>query len=82
VSPAGDVLPCSSFRPDEGFGNLLRQPFGEVWQAPSARYFREKRMMPASCAGCAKAAFCQGACTLYWREVGTGELTGRARCAV
>jgi radical SAM protein with 4Fe4S-binding SPASM domain len=74
VSPAGDVLPCSSFRPDEGLGNLLRQPFEEVWQAPAARWFREKRQMPAGCGGCAKAAFCQGACPLYWREVGTGEL--------
>jgi hypothetical protein len=33
-------------------------------------------MMPGPCAGCASAAFCQGACVLYWREMGLAELGG------
>jgi radical SAM protein with 4Fe4S-binding SPASM domain len=74
VGPAGDVLPCSSFGPDERLGNLLRQGFDEVWQSGRARFFREKRMMPPGCAGCADADACQGACTLYWRAVGLAEL--------
>lgn len=78
VNPAGDVLPCSSFHHAESLGNLLRQPFAEIWQSRAARFFRAKRMMPASCAGCAEAAACQGACVLYWREVGLVELGGTA----
>jgi radical SAM protein with 4Fe4S-binding SPASM domain len=76
VSPAGDVLPCSSFGHHEGLGNLLRQPFEEVWRSRAARFFRAKRMAPPSCAGCAEAPLCQGACVLYWREIGLAELGG------
>jgi radical SAM protein with 4Fe4S-binding SPASM domain len=77
VGPSGDVLPCSSFDHGESLGNLLRQPFEEVWESRSARFFRAKRMMPRGCEACPDAAACQGACVLYWREKGTGEL-GRA----
>jgi radical SAM protein with 4Fe4S-binding SPASM domain len=78
VSPAGDVLPCSSFGHHESLGNLLRQPFEEVWQSRAARFFRAKQMMPAACIGCGEAAFCQGACVLYWRQLGLAELGGSA----
>ncbi len=80
VGPAGDVLPCSSFDHGEGLGNLLRQPFEEVWQSRAARFFRAKAMMPAGCESCPEAAACQAACVLYWREKGVAEL-GRARDA-
>ena len=76
VGPAGDVLPCSSFAPHESLGNLLRQGFEEVWRSAGARFFREKRMMPPGCAGCADADACQGACVLYWRAAGLAELGG------
>jgi radical SAM protein with 4Fe4S-binding SPASM domain len=78
VGPKGDVLPCSSFGHGERLGNLLRQPFEEVWQSPAARFFRAKKMMPGPCRACAHAAFCQGACVLYWREIGLAELGGGA----
>jgi len=81
VGPAGDVLPCSSFEPHESLGNLLHQGFEEIWQSPHARFFREKRMMPSHCAGCADADTCQGACVLYWRATGCAELGGDA-CAL
>jgi radical SAM protein with 4Fe4S-binding SPASM domain len=74
VSPSGDVLPCSSFGHSESLGNLLRQPFEEVWQSRSARFFRAKEMMPGGCEACPEAAACQGACVLYWRERGVAEL--------
>jgi radical SAM protein with 4Fe4S-binding SPASM domain len=76
VGPGGDVLPCSSFGHGESLGNLLRDPFEEVWQSRAARFFRAKKMMPPGCGDCADAAACQGACVLYWREVGLGELGG------
>lgn len=78
VGPAGDVLPCSSFAHHESLGNLLHQDFEEVWQSEKARFFREKRMMPAGCAGCVDADVCQGACVLYWRTAGMSELGGAA----
>ncbi len=74
VSPAGEVLPCSSFRHDETLGSLLRQPFEEIWRSRDACFYRSKQMMPAACHGCAEAAYCQGACVLYWREMGLAEL--------
>ncbi|MDP7112335.1 MAG: radical SAM protein [Myxococcota bacterium] len=76
VNPAGDVLPCSSFCHDETLGNLLAESFDELWQSATARFFRDKRMLPGPCEGCDQAHICQGACTLYWREVGTAELVG------
>lgn len=76
VNPAGDVLPCSSFQHSESLGNLLRQPFAEVWGSRAARFFRRKEMMPPGCRTCANNAFCQGACPLYWREMGLAELGG------
>jgi len=74
VNPAGDVLPCSSFRHGESLGNLLEQPFEEIWSSRAACFFRDKQMMPPGCAECADAAVCQGACVLYWREMGCAEL--------
>jgi radical SAM protein with 4Fe4S-binding SPASM domain len=78
VNPAGDVLPCSSFQHQESLGNLLHQPFEEIWRSREARFFRRKEMMPASCRGCPQAEACQSACTLYWREVGMAEIGGTA----
>jgi radical SAM protein with 4Fe4S-binding SPASM domain len=74
VNPAGDVLPCSSFAHGESLGNLLQEPFDAIWQSRAARFFRAKEMMPRGCERCADAAVCQGACVLYWREIGVAEL--------
>ena len=76
VGPGGDVLPCSSFAHGESLGNLLRDPFEQVWESRAARFFRAKQMMPPGCHDCPEAAVCQGACVLYWREVGLAELGG------
>lgn len=78
VDPAGDVLPCSSFRHSESLGNLLESPFDQIWGGRAARFFRAKEMTPPGCADCSSRAVCQGACPLYWREVGLGELGGGA----
>jgi radical SAM protein with 4Fe4S-binding SPASM domain len=76
VSPAGDVLPCSSFSHGESLGNLLREPFEAIWGSREARFLRAKEMMPPVCGDCPEAPVCQGACVLYWREVGLAELGG------
>ncbi|OPZ23646.1 MAG: hypothetical protein BWZ02_03146 [Lentisphaerae bacterium ADurb.BinA184] len=72
VSPSGDVLPCSSW--PEPVGNLLRQPFRQVWRSRRARRLREKRAAPSACRRCDEFALCQGACPLYWRHFGYDEL--------
>jgi radical SAM protein with 4Fe4S-binding SPASM domain len=74
VNPAGDVLPCSSFSHSESLGNLLARPFEQIWQSRNACLFRKKEMMPRGCEACPDAAVCQGACVLYWREMGVEEL--------
>jgi radical SAM protein with 4Fe4S-binding SPASM domain len=72
VSPAGDVLPCSSY--PEPMGNLLTQDFRDIWFSPRAGYFKNKEYAPAECAGCGSFTACQAACPLYWRFAGTSEI--------
>jgi radical SAM protein with 4Fe4S-binding SPASM domain len=80
VSPAGDVLPCSSY--PEPMGNLLTQDFREVWFSPRAAYFKCKQYAPAECAGCESFTACQAACPLYWRHAGTSEIRNPSASAV
>ncbi|HUV08729.1 MAG TPA: radical SAM protein [Spirochaetia bacterium] len=72
VSPKGDVLPCSSY--PEPMGNLLDRPFEEIWFSERAAFFKKKRHAPAGCRDCESFTACQGACPLYWKFAGTGEL--------
>jgi radical SAM protein with 4Fe4S-binding SPASM domain len=72
VSPSGDVLPCSSYALP--MGNLLRQPFREVWFSEQALHFKNKLYAPAECAGCEGFTACQAACPLYWEYAGTEEI--------
>jgi len=72
VSPAGDVLPCSSFA--EPIGSLLAQPFRDVWFSERASYYKQKRYAPPECTGCDRLTACQAACPLYWKAAGTSEI--------
>lgn len=76
VSPAGDVLPCSSW--PEPAGNLLREPFRGIWFSPRGSYFKNKEYAPRECLGCQGFRACQAACPLYWKHAGTAELAARA----
>jgi radical SAM protein with 4Fe4S-binding SPASM domain len=77
VSPSGDVLPCSSY--PQPVGNLLNQPFDEVWQSAKARFFRAKEFTPPQCDGCEDLSACTGACPLYWSAMGEEELARAGR---
>lgn len=77
VAPNGDVLPCASF--DDSVGNLLTQGFEAVWQGEKARRYRDKGLAPAGCRDCEDFHICNGACPLYWREMGCAELPPRTR---
>ena len=72
VSPAGDVLPCSSY--PLSMGNLLTRDFRTIWFSAAARRFKNKEYAPAACAGCSGFTACQSACPLYWESAGTGEI--------
>jgi radical SAM protein with 4Fe4S-binding SPASM domain len=76
VSPAGAVLPCSSFA--EPVGNLLTDGFRAVWFSDRAMFFKRKRYAPPSCQGCASFTACQSACPLYWQYAGCDEIAGKA----
>lgn len=69
VAPDGSVLPCSSW--DEPVGNLLAEPFRDIWLGPKSRYFKEKHFAPEPCKTCTSFVACQGACPLYWRYTKT-----------
>ncbi len=72
VAPNGDVLPCSSY--DEPVGNLVSSEFAEVWEGKQAKFYREKGFAHDICKNCESLAVCNGACPLYWRNLGYEEL--------
>jgi radical SAM protein with 4Fe4S-binding SPASM domain len=74
VAANGDVLPCSSY--DDPVGNLLRDGVETVWRSRKARHYRDKGFAHPSCRGCENFPICHGACPLYWRRLGFGELPG------
>ena len=72
VAANGDVLPCASY--DESVGNLLEQDVDAVWRSRRATRHREKFLAHPQCRACPDFEICQGACPLYWRELGFEEL--------
>jgi radical SAM protein with 4Fe4S-binding SPASM domain len=73
VAPNGDVLPCSSLT--DPVGNLLREPFADIWRSDRARYYQERGYAHQVCRACALFELCDGACPIYWRSMGYGELS-------
>jgi radical SAM protein with 4Fe4S-binding SPASM domain len=78
VDSSGDVLPCSSFA--DPVGNILEQDFREIWDSPRARSYRHKELAHPVCQKCDNLNACHGACPLYWRHFGYGELEARQNC--
>lgn len=76
VDPAGNVIPCSSWR--EPVGSLLERGFGEIWASPGAIHCKNADYAPDECRQCTHIAACKGACPLYWRALGKGEIRGRS----
>jgi radical SAM protein with 4Fe4S-binding SPASM domain len=73
VGANGDVLPCASC--DDSVGNLLEKDFASIWQSEKAKKYRDKRFAHPQCRKCENFHICNGACPLYWRQVGFTELT-------
>ncbi|MFV1965021.1 MAG: radical SAM protein [Pirellulaceae bacterium] len=72
ISPSGELLPCSSFA--RGVGNILDKGLEAVWFGKDAQYYKQKRAVHPICRSCEHLQLCQGACTLYWCEMGYEEL--------
>ncbi len=72
VDPAGQILPCSSWR--EPLGSLLDRPFREIWFSDRSRFLRKKQAAPPECRKCAHFPVCHGACPLYFNIHGYHEL--------
>lgn len=74
VDPYGRVLPCSSWK--EPVGDLLHDGFRAVWFGEQGQSLREKRAAHPGCRDCEHFAVCHGACPLYFKVHGYGELEG------
>lgn len=65
IDPAGNVLPCSSWR--ESVGSFLKKSFKEIWESPILSYFRNADYAPADCHQCLQFKICKGACPIFWK---------------
>lgn len=72
VDPYGRLLPCSSWK--EPLGNLLRQEFRSLWFGERGTFLRGKGAAHPECMNCEHFAVCHGACPLYFKVHGFGEL--------
>lgn len=68
VEPNGDVLPCQSYY--SAAGNLLTDPWDEIWNSALFRSFREREQnpeqagLPEMCLDCPDLEMCGGGCRL------------------
>ncbi len=72
IAANGDVLPCSSC--DDPVGNLLTGNILEIWNSQKACWYRNKQFARRECQECEDFRICNGACPIYWRELGYQEL--------
>lgn len=62
VEPNGDVIPCQSYY--ESLGNLLTQPWKNIWEHPLALELRNRTNVPEGCKTCDFLQECGGGCPL------------------
>jgi radical SAM protein with 4Fe4S-binding SPASM domain len=62
VEPDGSVLPCQSYY--QPVGNLLSDPWEQIWNHELSLYLRERKYIPEKCTPCSLLAECGGGCPL------------------
>ncbi len=62
VQPDGSVLPCQSW--PEPVGNILTDPWPQIWQHETCKYLRNRDYKSRQCSGCAYESSCAGGCPL------------------
>lgn len=84
VEPNGDVLPCQSFY--VAAGNLLRDPWEQIWQSELFRSFRDREDdprragLPEKCWACPDLPLCGGGCRIE-REARDGQCSSSGGCS-
>lgn len=66
IEPDGGVIPCQSYY--QQIGNILHDPWKNIWNHPLADGLRERRYIPEKCSGCPLLAECGGGCPLRLRS--------------
>jgi len=80
IEPNGDVLPCQSYY--ESAGNILGNPWEEIWNSDLFLGFRSRREdpvgagLPEKCAGCPDLPLCGGGCPLERKAVTAALMKG------
>jgi len=67
IEPDGSVLPCQSYY--RSLGNILDDAWETIWNHDLAVSLRERRNLPAKCAGCDFISECGGGCPLAWEAL-------------
>ncbi len=62
VEPDGAVIPCQSYY--KSLGNLLDDPWENIWNHNLAVSLRERQNLPSKCSGCVLLSECGGGCPL------------------
>ncbi len=62
IEPNGDVIPCQSYY--SSLGNLLDDPWKEIWEHPLALELRNRTNIPEGCKTCDFLPECGGGCPL------------------
>ena len=63
IEPNGDVIPCQSYY--QPVGNLLLDPWENIWNHPICYSLRERQLIPDKCHACAILSECGGGCPLH-----------------
>jgi len=62
IEPDGSVLPCQSYY--KTLGNILTDPWEEIWGHDLCKRLRERRYLPEKCRDCKLSDVCGGGCPL------------------
>jgi len=66
IEPNGDVLPCQSYY--HALGNILSDPWQNLWNHELSVRLRERRGLPNQCSGCSLIPECGGGCPLQFES--------------
>jgi len=66
IEPDGNVLPCQSYY--QSLGNILNDPWDEIWNNQVCRDLRERKYLPDKCVDCKLVQVCGGGCPLSWKN--------------
>lgn len=66
IEPDGGVIPCQSYY--QQLGNLLKDPWGSIWEHDLALQLRERKYLPDGCRTCSLLEECGAGCPLSYAD--------------